>query len=67
MLHLNGLKGHKISSIESQLRTKLTGSLCTDVPSPKKQNRGEKSVHRLTDSTPSYTLGREVGRLIRNQ
>ena len=30
MLHLNGLNGRRISSIDSKLRAKLTGSLSTD-------------------------------------
>ena len=39
MLHLNGLNGRRISSIDSKLRAKLTGSLYTDSRCPKKQNR----------------------------
>ena len=45
MLHLNGLKGRRISFIDSKLRTKLTGSLCTDSRCPKKQNRGERRLY----------------------
>lgn len=45
MLHLNGLKGLTISSIDSKLKTKLTGSLCTDSRYPKKQNRGERRLY----------------------
>ena len=53
MLHLNGLNGSRISIIDSKLRTKLTGSMCTDSRCPKKQKPGrETSVHRLIDSTP---------------
>ena len=44
MLHWNGLKGRRISSIDSKLRAKLTGSLCTDSRYPKKQNRGQYSI-----------------------
>ena len=46
MLHLNGLNGRRISSIDSKLRTKLTGSLCTDSCCPKKQNRGERRLYK---------------------
>lgn len=45
MLHLKGLKGRRISSIDSKLRTKLTGSLFRDSRCPKKQNRGERRLY----------------------
>ena len=45
MLHLNGLNGSRISIIDSKLRAKLTGSLCTDSRYPKKQNRGERRLY----------------------
>ena len=62
MLHLNGLNGSRIAIIDSKLRAKLTGRLCTDSRCPKKQKPGrETSVHRLIDSTPSFTLGEGGG------
>ena len=46
MLHLNGLKGRRISPTDSKHRTKLTGSLCTYSRCPKKQNRGERRLYK---------------------
>ena len=62
MLHLNGLKGRRISSIDSNLRAKLIGSLCTDSRCPKKQNRGERRLYTGYLTVLHHSLrGRGVG------